>query len=208
MKLKITSFAFGLSILMLSGVMAAVEIGRATTSGGSVATSSRYRSVVILGQSTPPGVSSNSLHINNAGFAGLIQSSARTPIVGGLPYWWLIEHFGSTNAIDGGASDDWDHDGRTNMDEFISGTDPTDPTSIWGASASSVTPSGDQYHFVITWPSTYNRLYRIDRGGDLRAQLGPHVLDIIPTPPMNVYTDVVDSAESMLFYKINVHMAD
>jgi uncharacterized repeat protein (TIGR01451 family) len=45
----------------------------------------------------------------------------------GLPDDWEIEYFGSTNAPFGGADSDFDHDGLTNLQEYLAGTDPADP---------------------------------------------------------------------------------
>jgi hypothetical protein len=44
---------------------------------------------------------------------------------------WEIEHFGSTNAPDGIATNDPDEDGLNNDDEFTAGTDPTNSNSLF-----------------------------------------------------------------------------
>jgi hypothetical protein len=41
----------------------------------------------------------------------------------GLPDWWEMEHFYSI--ADQSGSDDFDHDGYTNLQEYAAGTDPT-----------------------------------------------------------------------------------
>ena len=59
---------------------------------------------------------------------------------GGIPNNWLSYYFGSTNAANGGANDDYDHDGMRNRDEYLAGTDPKDAASclrIKSASAGS-----------------------------------------------------------------------
>lgn len=43
----------------------------------------------------------------------------------GLPDWWEIQYFGGPTAADANA--DPDNDGLTNLEEFIRGTDPTNP---------------------------------------------------------------------------------
>jgi hypothetical protein len=40
-----------------------------------------------------------------------------------LPDWWEMEHFYSI--ADQSGSDDFDHDGYTNLQEYAAGTDPT-----------------------------------------------------------------------------------
>ncbi len=49
----------------------------------------------------------------------------------GLPDAWERASFGSTNAPQSEAWEDWDLDGSVNQDEFIAGTDPTNPTSVF-----------------------------------------------------------------------------
>jgi hypothetical protein len=41
----------------------------------------------------------------------------------GLPDWWEVNYFGTITEQSG--SDDYDHDGYTNLQEYASGTDPT-----------------------------------------------------------------------------------
>jgi len=48
----------------------------------------------------------------------------------GLSDAWEILHFGTTGAQHGGPDVDVDGDGRTNMEEFIAGTDPRDAQSV------------------------------------------------------------------------------
>jgi len=43
---------------------------------------------------------------------------------------WETEYFGSTTAINGGAQQDFDADGVTNLQEFLNGTDPTDAQDV------------------------------------------------------------------------------
>ena len=45
----------------------------------------------------------------------------------GLPDAWERTFFGGTSVPEGGPSDDYDHDGYLNYQEFIAGTSPTDP---------------------------------------------------------------------------------
>lgn len=44
-----------------------------------------------------------------------------------LPDAWEMKHFAGLDAKDGGPAEDFDHDGVCNRDEFVAGTDPTDP---------------------------------------------------------------------------------
>ena len=48
----------------------------------------------------------------------------------GLPDDWETEYFGSINAPSGAPNEDFDGDGLTNLQEFLAGLDPTDPTNL------------------------------------------------------------------------------
>jgi hypothetical protein len=43
---------------------------------------------------------------------------------------WEMAYFGSTNAVDGQHWQDKDHDGYSNLEEYVAGTDPTNSLSI------------------------------------------------------------------------------
>ena len=53
----------------------------------------------------------------------------RTPYTRGIPDWWKIEYFGSVTNANAAASADPDHDGLTNLQEYLAGTDPQSSTS-------------------------------------------------------------------------------
>jgi len=52
----------------------------------------------------------------------------------GIPDAWTVFHFGATNVPGSGASEDADHDGMSNLKEYLSGTDPNSAKSRFGVS--------------------------------------------------------------------------
>ncbi|MCB1129676.1 MAG: sulfatase-like hydrolase/transferase [Verrucomicrobiae bacterium] len=99
----------------------------------------------------------------------------------GTPYDWLEGH-----GIDGGdpeAADliDHDKDGALAWEEYLAGTDPTDPGSVFRASS---TVSEDGGNLVLTWPSAAGRTYQIQDSGNLDG-FGFLAGPFAATPPWN-----------------------
>lgn len=82
----------------------------------------------------------------------------------GMPDAWETAWFGSTGHPQGAADSDWDHDGQSNLHEFLAGTNPTDPSSVFRIT--SVAP-GVGGTLVLQWPSVSGRTYRVQYAGDL-----------------------------------------
>jgi hypothetical protein len=118
----------------------------------------------------------------------------------GTPYWWLAQ-YGLTNFNDD-AMADADHDGLLTWQEYVAGTNPTNPASVFEITGSSVNAQGA----VIRWASASNRFYNLSRTTNLMS--GFSVLagasNLPATPPENVYTNPA-SAGAAVFYKINVY---
>lgn len=80
----------------------------------------------------------------------------------GLPIAWLLTYFGSTNV---NANADADGDGMSNRQEYIAGTDPTDPNDKLQITGFSAGPGGTLA--TLTWQSTPMRFYFIQKTLDL-----------------------------------------
>jgi autotransporter-associated beta strand protein len=117
------------------------------------------------------------------------------------PYWWLAQ-YGLTN-FDAEASADTDRDGLKTWQEYIAGTNPTNPASAFRITATNMIVQGKT---VIRWSSESNRFYTLSRTTNLMS--GFSVLagasNLPATPPENVYTNLApDSAAT--FYRISIH---
>jgi Tol biopolymer transport system component len=78
----------------------------------------------------------------------------------GIPDWWMMKYFGHPTGQAGDlsrASDDADGDGVSNLQEYLAGTDPTNPTSVFRLWAA--TPANSTMN--LTWPAVPGKSYQI-----------------------------------------------
>lgn len=118
----------------------------------------------------------------------------------GMPDVWEIEHFGGTDVPGGGAMEDWDYDGSCNLDEYLAGTSPTDPSSVL---AISTIVNGSDSHIIIRWRSVSGKSYSIQKATDLAAGFDQvEAADIPATPPENSYAIPIDGPSKSAFYRV------
>ena len=119
----------------------------------------------------------------------------------GTPYWWMAQ-YGLTN-FEADAEADTDGDGLKNWQEYISGTNPTNPASCLVISGGGLTAQGKT---IIRWTSASNHFYTLSRTTNLLTAFTglAGASNLTATPPQNVYTNPVpDSGPA--FYRISVH---
>jgi hypothetical protein len=81
----------------------------------------------------------------------------------GIPNWWRDQYFGassSTNATSCATCDD-DGDGMSNLQEYLAGTDPTDPNSAFRITAISITGND----IAVTWTTQPNKTNQLESSG-------------------------------------------
>ena len=81
----------------------------------------------------------------------------------GLPDAWELQYFHSTNALNGGATNDWDGDGVNNLDEFRTGMNPTNTSSYLRITDISAGGPGN----IIQWDSAPYRWYGVESSTNL-----------------------------------------
>ena len=118
----------------------------------------------------------------------------------GLPDWWELQYFGHLTGTDPNA--DPDHDGASNLDEWVAGTDPLNPTSNLRALApGSNTAAG----FIVHWPSVAGKFYRVERSTNLVNGFDSVVrTNIAATPPFNSEPDSAMLPGNSRYYRIQV----
>jgi hypothetical protein len=109
-----------------------------------------------------------------------------------------------TNSAVSGDSADRDNDGMINLDEYLAGTDPTNPVSrlVLYQVASNPAATGE---FLVSWQSATGRMYTLLAATNLVSNGFELILstNIPATPMQNVYTDVVGGAVQK-FYRVKL----
>jgi len=112
----------------------------------------------------------------------------------GLPDDWEYHHFASFLQT---AGSDADSDRFSNFDEWIAGTDPTNPASRF-----SVTMRGSPSGTVLSWTAVSNRNYAVLWTDDLRRGFRP--LNWTLPWPVSTWTDTLHRTSSTAFYRLEV----
>jgi hypothetical protein len=121
----------------------------------------------------------------------------------GMPDQWEMAYFGGTNAADGGATNDYDHDGMPNMGEFLTGTNPTNQYSKLMITAMDSPPSATS-RVVMAWSSVTNIFYAVSVRPSFTGDWQVLQKRLPATPPENVSTVDVSAAGSVtgLFLRV------
>ena len=142
-----------------------------------------------------------------AGLAGVVATGGRLNLArsvdtdgNGLPDWWEQQHFGHLTGTDPNA--DPDHDGASNLAEFLAGTDPTNFNSALRLTA---LPAAGTNGVVLEWPAAAGRYYQLLLATNLLNGFDSLIAsNLAATPPLNTLTDAAPAGASPRFYRLEL----
>jgi len=142
-----------------------------------------------LSMDAPKGVTAN--------FAAILTTNKPTP------EWWLV-HYGITNHFEEAVDLDADDDGIPTGDEYIMGTDPTNPVSYLHLDQISLEGSS----CTMAWPCASNRVYDVQYGLTLSTGTwasAQGLTNLVPESGWVVITNVLD-VEPIKHYRLRVRL--
>lgn len=101
---------------------------------------------------------------------------------------------------------DTDRDGMANGDEFIAGTDPTNPDSDLSFMATDFAPTTKE--IVLHWPSVADRTYSVSRTTNFLEGFSVLATNLVATPTLNVYTSSVPDDSDGGAFRIEVESSE
>jgi len=155
--------------------------------------------------SMEPAVAWNDLNDLPDAFAAAVPVGAALDSDGdGIPDWWMILHFGHATGLSSDLSrtfDDADGDGMSNWQEWIAGTDPTDPSSRLILAMPSWNASG----LTLTWQSQDQVTYYIERSSGVSgAPFSVIQSNIVGQAGMTSFTDTNTAGSKAFLYRVGL----
>jgi hypothetical protein len=116
----------------------------------------------------------------------------------GLPDHWETRYFGSGTAAN--PSDDSDGDGKTNREEYLAATSPTDGTSVFSIQEAARNGSS----LAITFEAAPGKAYEIRSGTTLTGGFPTVEQTVAATPTGGIETVTVNASAPAKFYRVVV----
>jgi hypothetical protein len=135
---------------------------------------------------------------------GLITFSSRTnsSYGDGIPDSWRLRYFGTIYNYLSVSNADADGDGCNNWQEYVAGTDPTDPTSFFKSIGTDPGAAQQTQDCVISWPSVSGKQYIIQRSPILFPPSWTSIATNSGTGTTMEYHDT--SGGKVRFYRVRV----
>jgi len=138
-------------------------------------------------------------------FAALLPPAANADSDGdGIPDWWMIQYFGHITGQAGDqslAQDDPNGTGMTTLQDYIAGTNPTDPTSFFQVLVAPPGSSGG--NVTLVWTALAGRSYSVQYKDSLDDPIW-HPLGGTPTINGNQGEFAVPTDKASRYYRIVV----
>jgi hypothetical protein len=153
-----------------------------------------YTVVVTNAGNVQPGVVSGAPAAPTATLTVLVDSDGDR-----LPDAWELTYVADLNTL-GGPNDDYDGDGMTNLEEFIAGTDPTDPTSYLKVEPATVTSPA-----TVQFMAFSNKTYTVQFNDNLSSGTWSNLANIVTRtgiPPVRLETVVDTNARPRRYYRL------
>ncbi|MCB1069043.1 MAG: hypothetical protein KDL31_01735 [Kiritimatiellae bacterium] len=124
----------------------------------------------------------------------------------GVPLSWLAGYGLTNQSPEAEAQDDADGDDMANWEEYLAGTSPLDPASLFVFDQSHMPEASQQS--ILTWPSVSGRIYHIQIADELTPAIWtPLATNLVATPPENSFQVPPAGAAGAGFYRILVEPA-
>jgi hypothetical protein len=151
-------------------------------------------------------VASNAYGVARTSLVAVVRTPPGADTSGnGLPDWWEEQHFGGIAAAN--PAEDSDDDGANNADEYVAGTDPTDPESLFALTMVRAAPALPGT-LVFEWSGVDGREYSIWMATNLSMSFSHVAGPIIPsgTAPMD-YAHPAPQPAGAVFYRLGVALS-
>jgi hypothetical protein len=185
----------------ISGLSNSVSIGVLTVTIPANATSlSAYAVHFDHASASPNGLASFPKQTKT----GLITLSNRSGSTynDGIPDSWRLRYFLTLNNFLSQTNADADGDGLNNLQEYLAGTDPTDPTSFFKNIGTDPVAAQQPQDCVISWPSVTGKQYVIQRSSSLSTPFWSSIATNSGTGTTMEYHDT--SGGGVRFYRVQV----
>jgi hypothetical protein len=118
------------------------------------------------------------------------------------PLWWLDMHYPGTNDFDAAALSDTDNDGMYSWQEYVAGTDPTNPASVFRLISVTLDGPGE----TVSWYGVTGKTYAVYGSTNLADGwlISPLISDV-PGSVLGTNSFTQSQSNMLFFYRVKLH---